>query len=211
MYVADEEAKLLRASTEERGGPTDVGDVLNWPRRLVEAVRQDAIEVLERYSRLRKRWRFELHTMFSGFGGLEVGIDLLDQASASVGDGDGFAEPGSGLNVVSACEIAKLPHRILTGYSKRPGRTHEFIFRDILDSLRPEALEALLRLQPTNGMDAQGSRCCFERMVSVFKHRETHNALFKACMVGECPWWRRPANSCATVDVVWDGIPLQGS
>ena len=192
-------------------GPADARDILNWPQRLLEAVRQDASEMFERYRCLRKRWRFELHTMFSGLGGPEVGIDLLEQAFASVGDGDGDAEPGSGWQFVSACEIAKLPHRILTGYSKRPGRTHEFIFRDILDSLRPEALEALLRLQPTNGMDAQESRCCFERMVSVFKHRETHNALFEACMVGECPWWRRPANSCATVDVVWAGTPLQGS
>ena len=54
-------------------------------------------------------------------------------------------------------------------------------------------------------MDTQDSRCRFEKMVSVFNQHEADRTLFKDGR--ECPWWRRPANSCATVDVVWAGTP----
>ena len=67
----------------------------------------------------------------------------------------------------------------MTGYSKRPGRTHECIVRDILDSVRPETLEALMHLQPRKGMDAQESMCRFEKMVSEIKQHEADRTLFK--------------------------------
>ena len=57
-------------------GPADARDILNWPQRVLEAVRQDANEMFERYRCLRYRWRYELHSMLRYLGGPQVGINL---------------------------------------------------------------------------------------------------------------------------------------
>jgi hypothetical protein len=188
-------------------GPIDIVATMSWPDWLVTSLQHDKPDLLRQYVK-QHRLGIDLYTQFSGLGGPEIGLELLQQALAA----HGCVKSGDqGLLVCEAGDWDAIPQKVLMGLSAPARAKH--IFVDICDRLPSDVKGLMDAAAPEKGMEPDAMQACFEAMQCVLE--SNYDRCFNAghcapCLAHGrgCPLYdEQQSDRAEALRVMWGGPP----
>lgn len=202
--AADRKRFRRGLTTRSELGPSSIEETLSWPQMIVDVLQQNP-RLSERFFKHVGKSPVQVVTQFSGMGGPEMGLGLLEKAIHA----QGTSHAGSRIfRMVSAEDHKALCQSVLCSsldVSCRP----EHVFGDIMAKL-PENIRRMIELAtPAKNMSDEDSQACFEAVVEVFDSVEYNDDMRSHCMIhnADCLVFARSDGDDDAVTVLWAGPP----
>jgi hypothetical protein len=203
--------KRARRPVPFQVGPSTIEEVLNWPHTVLDNMGDTVLKkFLRNYSD-----GIEVYSQFSGMGGPEIGLDIMEQALRA----EGFALPPlpssqsnykGGFHFMQAGDIKPVAQRVLLNYAGRC--KHKHVFHNILHRVPEDLRIQLDELTPSSAMTEEQRSACVDaihELLAANRHRLFPADAMAFCHTHgrDCLLYQGHDDAAHVVRIMWAGTP----